>query len=108
MALGIPQRLTQTQLKELESAHQLLRLGCANDAVGLVRRVVSDAPNSADALLLLAMCLADIGDVTGAEAGFLSALEHAPRHPGILLNFGTWLARQGRWQAARQSLQRRR
>jgi Flp pilus assembly protein TadD len=103
MALGIPQRLTQTQLKELESAHQLLRLGCANDAVGLVRRVVSDAPNSADALLLLAMCLADIGDVTGAEAGFLSALEHAPRHPGILLNFGTWLARQGRWQAARQS-----
>ena len=103
MTPGIPQRLTQTQLKELESAHQLLRQGYANDAVALVRRVVNDAPNSADALLLLAMCLADIGDVPGAEAGFLRALELAPHHPGILFNFGTWLSRQGRAQAATQS-----
>jgi Flp pilus assembly protein TadD len=103
MTPGVPQRLTNTQLKELESAHQLLRQGHANDAVALVRQVVNDAPHSADALLLLAMCLADVGDVPGAEAGFLRALENAPYHPGILFNFGTWLSRQGRAQAAIQS-----
>ncbi|WP_458071447.1 tetratricopeptide repeat protein [Rhodanobacter sp. BL-MT-08] len=103
MTPGIPQRLTQTQRKELESAHQLLRHGHANDAVALVRRVLNDAPHSADALLLLAMCLADVGDVPGAEAGFLRALENAPHHPDILFNFGTWLSRQGRTQAAIQS-----
>ena len=103
MTPGIPQRLTQPQLKELESAHQLLRQGCANEAMALVQRVVNDTPSSADALLLLAMCLADIGDVPGAEAGFLRALEHAPHHPGILFNFGTWLSRQGKAHAAAQS-----
>lgn len=103
MTPGIPQRLTPAQLKELESAHQLLRKGRAGDAAAMVRRVAKDAPHSADALLLLAMCLADLGDVAAAEAGFLHALEQAPHHPGILFNFGTWLCRQGRRQAAAES-----
>lgn len=103
MTPSMPQRLSQTQLEELASAHQLLQQGHADDAVARVRRVVNDAPHSADALLLLAMCLADAGDVPGAEAGFLRALEHAPHHPGILFNFGIWLSRQGRVQAAIQS-----
>jgi len=103
MTPGIPQRLTPAQLKELESAHQLLRQGHAGDALALVRRVVKDAPHSADALQLLAMCLADVGDVAGAEASFMHALEQAPHHPGILFNFGTWLCRQGRRQAAVES-----
>lgn len=100
MTPGIPQRLTPAQLKELESAHQLLRQGHAGDAVAMVRRVAKEAPHSVDALLLLAMCLADLGDAAAAEAGFLQALEQAPHHPGILFNFGIWLCRRGRREEA--------
>ncbi len=48
----------------------------------------------------MAMCLADAGDVADAEAAFTHAIDHAPTHPGLLFNFGTWLSRQGRAQAA--------
>ena len=100
MTPDVSPRLTATQLKELEAAHQLLRQGRASDAAVMVRRVTNDAPWSADASQLLAMCLADAGDVAAAETSFLRALELAPQQPGILFNFGTWLARQGRKQEA--------
>lgn len=100
MTPDVSPRLTATQLKELEAAHQLLRQGRASDAAVMVRRVTNDAPWSADASQLLAMCLADAGDVAAAETSFLWALELAPQQPGILFNFGTWLARQGRKQEA--------
>lgn len=100
MTPGAPPQLTATQLNALEAAHQLLRQGRASDAATMVRRVTNDAPWSGDATQLLAMCLADTGDVDGAEASFLRALELAPRQPGILFNFGTWLTRQGRKEEA--------
>jgi len=105
MMADTPKRLTPVQMQELEAAHQLLRQGRASDAAAMVRRVTNDAPWSADASQLLAMCLADAGDVAGAEAGFLQALELAPRHPGILFNFGTWLGRQGRNREAAERYQ---
>lgn len=100
MTPGAPLRLSATQQKELEAAHQLLRQGRATEAAAMVRRVTKDAPWSGDASQLLAMCLADAGDVEAAEASFLQALELAPQQPGILFNFGIWLGRQGRNEEA--------
>lgn len=96
MAHGAQPLLTPAQMQELQAAHQLLRQGRASDAAALVRRVSNDAPWSADAHHLLAMCLADAGDVAAAEASFLQALDRSPRRvirpkPGYLALFPSYM-----------------
>jgi len=98
--------LTQTQVKQLDSAFSLLTTGNANDALAIARRLVGEATQSPDAHQLIAMCYADAGDVGAADIAFRRALELAPDNALILLNYATMLRKAGRLDAALATFRR--
>jgi len=94
------------QTRALMEAMQLLQRGDWTTALARVTALVSEAPNSADAQQLFAMCLAEAGRASEAEAAFERALDLGRGHPLILLNYGAFLRRMGRYDAALVPLQR--
>ncbi len=88
--------LTETQSKQLNSAFRLLTTGNTNDALVIARRLVGEAPQSPDAYQLFAMCCADAGDVGEADKAFQRALELAPGHALVLVNYATMQRKAGR------------
>lgn len=103
---GALQALTAAQARELERAVRLLQSGQADDALALGRRLVAEATQAPDAYQLLAMCHAEAGNTEDAEKAFLHALELAPNHPLVLVNYATMLRKTGRLDAALGALQR--
>jgi tetratricopeptide (TPR) repeat protein len=98
------QPLTAAQAVALKAAHARLQSGDAAQAREIADSLVSEAPRSADAQLLLAVVLAESGDDQGAHAAFRRARELAPRSEVVALNFARWLRRQGRPDAAAEVL----
>ena len=90
------QALSTAQAHRFASIMGLLRSGQADDAARLARLLAEEAPDSADAHQLHAMCSADAGDGQAAEAAFRRALALAPDAPVVRLNFASWLGLQGR------------
>ena len=52
----------------------------------------------------LAVVTDTLGDPAGAQACFLQGVAHAPDSPGVFSEYGSWLARAGRFAEARQYL----
>jgi len=98
--------LSAAQAARFSSAMDLLRSDRAREAVGIARALVREAPEAADAHQLLAMCCAEAGDATAAEAAFRRALALAPTATVVALNFASWLGKAGRIQEGMQVLAR--
>jgi len=90
--------LSTAQAARFAATMALLRAGRVAEAVAQAQSLVVEAPAAADARQLLAMCAAEGGDPTLAEAAFREALALAPDAPVIVLNFAGWLRRVGRLQ----------
>ncbi len=88
--------LTPAEAATLQQAFQMLQRGDADGTARTVRRVLQAAPNSPDALHLLALCHRNAGDLQQAKDTFERALQAAPQHPDLLSNFGALLHRMGR------------
>jgi tetratricopeptide (TPR) repeat protein len=82
--------------QRLGEAFRLLQSGRGAEALAIARSASRDAPGSADALHLLALCRKATGDVEGALEAFGRALQLAPRDPNLLGNFANLLGRVGR------------
>ncbi len=85
---------------------RLLQAGQADAALAIGKRLVAEAAQAPDACQLLAMCHAETGNSDEAEKAFLHALELAPNHPLVLVNYATMLRKTGRLDAALGALQR--
>lgn len=97
MAPAIANRpLTASQAQRYTQVQQLLRAGQREPAIQSARVLLAEAPGTADAHHLLAMCLADSERDAEAEASFRQALSLAPASMPILLNFTIWLRRHRR------------
>ncbi len=90
--------LSTAQVARFGSAMELLQSGRTQEAIGIARSLVQEAPEAADAHQLFAMCCAGAGDATVAEAAFRRALALAPKATVVALNFASWLGRSGRLQ----------
>lgn len=100
-----PQALDASQAKELEHASRLLQAGRTLDAVLIGQRLVAQAAMAPDAHHLLALCQAKAGHVVEAEQAFLRALELAPGHPMILVNYAILQRQAGRLESALELLE---
>ena len=96
----VPHALDASQAKELEEASRLLQAGRALEAIVIGQRLVYQAAMAPDAHHLLALCQAKAGQVQEAEQSFLSALELAPGHPMILVNYAILQRQAGRLESA--------
>jgi tetratricopeptide (TPR) repeat protein len=106
MPSGALQALTAAQATKLQKVLRLLEAGQAGEALTLAKALVAEATLAPDAYQLLAMCHADAGNTDQSENAFLHALELAPNHPLILVNYATMLRKTGRFDAAIETLQR--
>lgn len=84
----------------------LLQAGHASDALAIARRLAAEAGQAPDAYQLLGMCHGEAGNPDDAEKAFLRALELAPDHPLILVNYATMLRKAGRLDPALAVLRR--
>lgn len=103
---GTPQALDASQARELQNVSRLLQAGRAHEAVEIAQRLVAQAASAPDAHHLLALCHAEAGNVTEAQNGFLRALELAPEHPMILVNYAVMLRKLGQLESSIGLLQR--
>ena len=85
---------------------RLLEAGQADEALTIAKGLVARATRAPDAYQLLAMCHAEAGNMDQSEQAFLHALELAPDHPLVLVNYATMLRKTGRLDAAIGTLQR--
>jgi Flp pilus assembly protein TadD len=92
--------LNAAQAQRFAASMDHLRGRRHRQALDLARALSRDAPDSADAQQLLAMCLAETGDAAGADAAFHAALALAPGNAQVALNAATWWRRSGREAAA--------
>ncbi len=102
----IAQALEASQAQALEEVTRLLQAGQARKAVGIAQRLSIQAAMAPDAHHLLAVCHAEAGHVDEADKAFQRALELAPGHPLILVNYAVMLRKAGRLDAAVAVLRR--
>ena len=88
----------------IQQAIVLMQAGRRTESAALCRKLLERVPGQPDALHLLAMAARDEGDAAAAERLFQQALNGAPRRADILVNFGNFLAAQGRQREARSRL----
>ncbi len=103
---GAPQALDAAQASELENVSRLLQAGRTREALEIGKRLVAQAAMAPDAHHLLALCLAEAGNMDEAEVAFLRALGLAPEHPLILVNYAVMLRKSGRLEPALAVLRR--
>jgi tetratricopeptide (TPR) repeat protein len=80
----------------LQHVAELVQRGRFPQALVSARELVARAPESPDAHHLLALCLAETGDMKAAEGAFERALALAPDQILVLSNFASLLRRVGR------------
>lgn len=93
---GAPQALSADQSRRLETALRVMRQGDHAGALAIARRVVMEAANAPDGHQSLAMILSEAGNAAEAEAAFRRALQLAPAHPLILVNYAAFLRKFNR------------
>lgn len=92
--------LTPADARHLAEAFRLLQQGRADEASALAREVAARAPESADALHMLALCSKALGHHERAVAEFEAARARAPDDPNLLGNYANVLCRVGRFRQA--------
>ena len=92
--------LTRAQAECVTRAHALRARGATLEALELGFALRQEAPDAADAHLLLGMCLADTGRPEDADRAFANARALAPDSEVVALNVATWMRRRGRSREA--------
>ena len=90
--------------EDLQRASVLAREGRYEEAIELLRVLVDDEPDDADALSLLGYSLRKSGNTGRAEGFYLRALEVEPHHPGANQYLGELYVELGKLPAARERL----
>ena len=88
--------LSPAQAQRLGQAFRMLQQGRAGEALTAAFAVAGEAPRSADAQHLVALCYKAAGNAAEAEARFRMAAELAPGHAEILTNYANFVKRLGR------------
>jgi tetratricopeptide (TPR) repeat protein len=96
--------LSASQVARLRAAAGLLSSGRRTEALAAARALAEEAVASADVRQLLAMCLAEAGQVEAAEDAFRHAMALAGVTTDIAVNLARWLGRLGRVEEALQVL----
>jgi tetratricopeptide (TPR) repeat protein len=89
----------------LQSAVDHHRAGRFGDAAELYRRVLEAEPQQPDALHLLGLAMARLGDPDEALELVAQAVAVAPAHPGYRFSHGNLLIGAKRWAEARAALE---
>jgi Flp pilus assembly protein TadD len=88
--------LSTPQARRHGAAIEHLRAGRHLQALDEARALSREAPDAVDARLLLAMCLAELGDAPAADQAFRDSLALAPGNAVVALNAAAWWRRSGR------------
>jgi len=92
--------MTAADAARLNQAFSLLQQGRAHEAAAIANDVATQAPDSADAWHLQALCRKTLGDEAGAAIAFEGALARAPKDANLLVNYSNFQRRVGRVAAA--------
>lgn len=80
--------------QSMQLGHAARKAGRADEALGHYRTAVDSEPQSAEAQSVYGLMLLQLGRAAEAEAPLRKAVEIAPRHPAVRMNFAQWLAQQ--------------
>ncbi|MHB8528726.1 MAG: putative 2OG-Fe(II) oxygenase [Caulobacteraceae bacterium] len=89
-----------SRLQTLQTAAALLHGGRASQACAMLRELVGQAPDFADAHRILGLALRALGEAAGAEASLRAALALAPRSGPTTYALGELLLNLGRAEEA--------
>ena len=98
--------MKQNLRKDLQAIQQQLMAGRFQEGVRLCRQVLSYAPNEPNALYMMGVASAQLGDANGTRAAFDAAWKVTPNRVGLLLNYGNFLRETGASERALQLLHR--
>lgn len=98
--------MKQNLRQDLQAIQQQLMAGRFQDGVRLCRQVLSYAPNEPNALYMMGVAAAQLGDANGTRAAFDAALNVTPNRVDLLLNYGNFLRETGALKRALQLLLR--
>ena len=98
--------MKQNLRQDLQAIQQQLLAGRFQDGVRLCRQVLSYAPNEPNALYMMGVAAAQLGDANGTRAAFDAALKVTPNRVDLLLNYGNFLRETGALERALQLLLR--
>ncbi|EHQ58761.1 Tfp pilus assembly protein PilF [gamma proteobacterium HIMB55] len=98
--------MKQNLRQDLQAIQQQLMAGRFQEGVGLCRQVLSYAPNEPNALYMMGVAAAQLGDANGTRAAFDAALKVTPNRIDLLVNYGNFLRETGALERALQLLQR--
>lgn len=96
MSAGAPKALTAEQAKQAETALRQLREGDVAGALAAARRLVAVAGDAPDAHQVLAMVHTGANQPEDADQSFRRALQLAPGHALVLVNYAAFLRRFNR------------
>jgi Flp pilus assembly protein TadD len=98
-------RLSPSEFAEdLVKASELAHNERYDEAIALLRVLVDDEPDDADALSLLGYSLRKLGQLDAAEHFYLRALDVAPEHLGANQYLGELYVQRGEFAKARTRL----
>lgn len=92
--------------QDLQTIQQQLMAGRFQESVRLCRQVLSYATNEPNALYMMGVAAAQLGDADGTRAAFDAALKVTPDRVDLLMNYGNFLRETGALERALQLLQR--
>ena len=98
--------MKQNLRQDLQAIQQQLMAGRFQDGVRLCRQVLSYAPNEPNALYMMGVAAAQLGDANGTRTAFDAALKVTPNRVDLLLNYGNFLRETGALERALQLLLR--
>ncbi len=98
--------MKQNLRQDLQTIQQQLVAGRFQEGVRLCRQVLSYAPNEPNALYMMGVAAAQLGDANGTRAAFDAALKITPNRVDLLMNYGNFLRETGASERALQLLQR--
>jgi Flp pilus assembly protein TadD len=90
---------------DLRKASELAHAQSYEEAIVILRGLVADEPEDADALSLLGYSLRKLGQLDRAEHFYLRALDVEPRHPGANQYLGELYVERGDLEQARHRLE---
>ena len=98
--------MKQNLRQDLQAIQQRLMAGRFQEGMSLCRQVLSYAPNEPNALYMMGVAAAQLGDANGTRTAFDAALKVTPNRIDLLLNYGNFLRETGALERALQLLLR--
>lgn len=81
--------------QDLQIVQQNLMAGRFSESISLCRKILSYAPNEPNALYMMGVAAAQMGDAGATRAAFDAALKVTPDRVDLLMNYGNFLRETG-------------